>query len=48
LRKDLEAHVRGVVKTFGKRMEPILRSRLRCGFRDQLAKAGESALSVVI
>jgi len=42
LRKDLEAHVRGVVKTFGIRMEPILRSRQRCGFRDQLAKAGLS------
>ncbi len=46
LRKDLEAHVRGVVKTFGIRMEPILRSRLRGSFRDQLAKAGKRALAL--
>ena len=42
MRKDLEGYVRGVLKTFGIRMDPILRSRLRNNFRDQLTQAGEN------
>jgi len=40
MRKDLEAHVRGVLKTFGIRMGPVHRAQYRRGFRDQLAEAG--------
>lgn len=40
MRKDLEAHIRGVLKTFGIRMGPVLRAHHRQGFRDQLAEAG--------
>lgn len=46
MRKDLEAHVRGVLKTFGIRMAAIQRSNLRGGFRDQLAHAGQSDLAI--
>lgn len=46
MRKDLEAHVRGVLRTFGIRMEPILRSRLRDNFRDQLAQAGGDEMAI--
>jgi len=46
MRKDLEAHVRGVLKTFGIRMAAIQRSNLRGGFRDQLAQAGQSDLAI--
>lgn len=46
MRKDLEAHVRGVLKTFGIRMVAIQRSNLRGGFRDQLAQAGRSDLAI--
>lgn len=42
MRKDLEAHIRGVLKTFGIRMAPVLRAHCRQGFRDQLAEAGAS------
>mgnify|MGYP003674855011 CR=1 FL=1 len=42
LRKDLEGHVRGVLKTFGIRMMGVNKGRLRQGFRDQLAVAGET------
>lgn len=41
LRKDLEGHIRGVLKTWGIRMTGIGQGRLRQGFRDQLATAGE-------
>lgn len=41
LRKDLEGHVRGVLKTFGIRMIAVNKGRLRQGFRDQLADAGD-------
>jgi transposase len=40
LRKDLEAHIRGILKTFGIRMGPDLRAHHRQGFRDQRAAAG--------
>lgn len=41
LRKDLEGHVRGVLKTFGIRLTGIGQGRQRQQFRDQLAAAGE-------
>ncbi|TRD14905.1 IS110 family transposase [Palleronia caenipelagi] len=42
LRKDLEGHIRGVLKTFGIRMSGIGQGQQRQAFRDQLAKAGEA------
>ena len=42
LRKDLEGHIRGVLKTFGIRMTGVGQGRQRQGFRDQLAAAGET------
>lgn len=42
LRKDLEGHVRGVLKTFGIRMTGITKGKLRQSFRYQLAAAGET------
>lgn len=42
MRKDLEAHVRGVLKVFGVCMGSVGRANLRQGFRDQLAGAGQT------
>lgn len=42
LRKDLEGHVRGVLKTFGVRMTGVNKGQLRQGFRDQLVNSGET------
>ena len=42
LRKDLEGHIRGVLKTFGIRMTGVGLRRQRQDFRDQLAAAGET------
>lgn len=42
LRKDLEGHVRGVLKTFGIRMSAVSQGQQRQDFRDQLAAAGET------
>ena len=42
LRKELEGHVRGVLKTFGIRMTGLAQSRGRARFREQLAFAGEA------
>jgi transposase len=42
LRKDLEGHIRGVLKSFGIRMIGISQGRQRQAFRDQLAAAGET------
>ncbi|ARU01764.1 transposase IS116/IS110/IS902 family protein [Yoonia vestfoldensis] len=42
LRKDLEGHVRGVLKTFGIRVTGITKGKQRQNFRDQLAVAGET------
>ncbi|MEL6208207.1 MAG: IS110 family transposase [Pseudomonadota bacterium] len=42
LRKDLEGHIRGVLKTFGIRLAGIGQGRQRQAFRDQLATAGET------
>ncbi len=48
LRKDLEGHIRGVLKTWGIRMTGIGQGRLRQGFRDQLAAAGETDLTLAM
>lgn len=42
LRKDLEGHIRGVLKTFGIRMTGTSQGRQRQAFRDQLAAGGET------
>jgi len=42
LRKDLEGHVRGMLKTFGIRLTGISQGRQRQAFRDQLAAAGQT------
>lgn len=42
LRKELEGHVRGILKTWGIRMAGVGQGRLREGFRAQLAAAGET------
>lgn len=42
LRKDLEGHVRGMLKTFGIRMTGIGQGKRRQSFRDQLASAGDT------
>jgi transposase len=42
LRKDLEGHIRGVLKTFGIRLTGIGQGWQRQAFRDQLAAAGET------
>lgn len=41
LRKDLEGHIRGILKTFGIRLTGIGKGEQRQVFRDQLATAGE-------
>jgi len=41
LRKDLEGHIRGVLKTFGIRLTGIGQGRHRQSFRDQLLAAGQ-------
>jgi len=41
LRKDLEGHIRGILKTFGIRLKGIGKGGQRQVFRDQLAAAGE-------
>ncbi|MDX2483750.1 MAG: IS110 family transposase [Pseudodonghicola sp.] len=41
LRKDLEGHIRGILKTFGIRLTGIGKGGQRQVFRDQLAAAGE-------
>ena len=50
IRKDLEGHVRGVLKVFGICMGSVHRSKLRQGFRDQLTQAGTSdpAISIMV
>ena len=49
MRKDLEGHVRGILKTFGICMGAVHRTKLRQGFRDQLAEAAatDPAISVM-
>lgn len=42
LRKDLEGHIRGILKTFGIRLARVNAARQREDFREQLAAAGEA------
>lgn len=42
LRKDLEGHIRGMLKTFGIRLTGVGQGKQRQGFRDQLAAAGDT------
>ena len=42
MRKDLEGHVRGVLKVFGVCMKSVGTGKLRRGFRDQLAAAADT------
>lgn len=48
MRKDLEAHVRGVLKVFGICMGAVGRADMRRRFRDQLAEAGQSDLAISV
>jgi len=50
MRKDLEGHVRGVLKVFGVCMSGVHRAKMRQGFRDQLLTAGavDPAISVMV
>lgn len=41
MRKDLEGHVRGVLKVFGVCMKPVEKGKLRKNFRDQLVAAAD-------
>lgn len=49
MRRDLEGHVRGILKTFGICMSAVHRTKMRQGFRDQLAAAAatDPAISVM-
>ena len=42
MRKDLEGHVRGVLKVFGICMKSVGTGKLRRDFRDQLATAADT------
>lgn len=42
LRKDLEGHIRGVLRTFGIRLEPITSAGNRVNFRTQLADIADN------
>ncbi|NEK25275.1 transposase, partial [Sulfitobacter sp. JBTF-M27] len=48
LRKDLEGHVRGVLKVFGICMGAVGQAGMRQRFRDQLAEAGETDLAISV
>ncbi len=49
IRKDIEGHVRGVLKTYGIRLAPVTPARNRAGFRDQVQAVveGDPVLEVV-
>lgn len=49
IRRDIEGHVRGVLKTYGIRLAPVTSARNRAGFRDQVQAltAGDPVLEVV-
>jgi transposase len=49
IRKDIEGHVRGVLKTYGIRLAPVTAARNRAGFRDQVQAVveGDPVLEVV-
>ncbi|WP_241560142.1 IS110 family transposase [Solirhodobacter olei] len=40
MRKELEAHLRGMLKTYGIRMTQVHQAKARRGFRDQLSETG--------
>jgi len=46
--KDLEAHIQGILKTFGIRISDIGQGRLRARFREELAAAGEADPSLAM
>lgn len=48
MRKDLEAHVRGVLKVFGICMGAVGQAHMRQRFRDQLAQAGQADLAISV
>jgi len=48
MRKDLEGHVRGVLKVFGICMASVATGKLRKDFRDQLAAAADKDPSIVM
>lgn len=48
MRKDLEGHVRGVLKVFGVCMGTVHRTKLRQGFRDQLAEAAATDPAIAV
>lgn len=48
MRKDLEAHVRGVLKVFGICMATVGRANMRHRFRDQLDEAGQTDLAISV
>jgi len=48
MRKDLEGHVRGVLKVFGVCMGTVHRTKLRQGFRDQLAEAAGTDPAIAV
>ena len=49
IRRDIEGHVRGVLKTYGIRLAPVTSARNRAGFRDQVRAVaeGDPVLEVV-
>jgi len=49
IRRDIEGHVRGVLKTYGIRLAPVTSARNRAGFRDQVQAVaeGDPVLEVV-
>jgi transposase len=48
MRKDLEGHVRGVLKVFGICMGAVRRTQQRQGFRDQLVEAGSADPAICV
>lgn len=48
MRKDLEGHVRGVLKVFGICMKPVGTGKLRRDFRDQLAAVADTEPAIAI
>lgn len=49
IRRDIEGHVRGALKTYGIRLAPVTSAHNRAGFRDQVpaVTAGDPVLEVV-
>ena len=49
IRKDIENHVRGVLETYGIRLQPVTAARNRANFRDQVRRVlkGDPALETI-